>query len=110
MISNSDPPEAIICDFGTSRIIEASLELGRPSLREKGTVRWLAYELILGIGSNEHSKETDIWAFGMTIYVSSRLHFLTRPKRSPLQGTFVSEVAVLSTQPGAASYKGNRRR
>ncbi|KAL5496064.1 hypothetical protein ACEPAH_3157 [Sanghuangporus vaninii] len=66
LVSDSIPPKAIICDFGSSRIIEASLELGRPSSRDKGTVRWLAYELVAG--SDTHSKETDVWAFGMTIY------------------------------------------
>ncbi|OCB92096.1 kinase-like protein [Sanghuangporus baumii] len=48
--------------------------------RVKGTVRWMAREL-LEDPQAVHSKESDIWAFGMTIYVRTsqnlQLHFFT---------------------------------
>ena len=72
LISNSHPVRAVICDFGTSRIVNASLTLGRPSPSMSSTTRWLAFEAFhLEQASNEfvYSKKMDIWAFGMTIYV-----------------------------------------
>ena len=36
------------------------------------STRWTAIELITG-GETTFTKETDIWAFGMTIYVSPRV-------------------------------------
>ena len=72
LISNSHPVRAVICDFGTSRIVNASLTLGRPSPSMSSTTRWLAFEAFhLEQASNEfvYTKKMDIWAFGMTIYV-----------------------------------------
>ena len=61
--------EPIICDFGISRIISASQSFGETSgHRVKGSVRWMAREL-LADPQSVHSKESDVWAFGMTIYV-----------------------------------------
>ncbi|KAL5513537.1 hypothetical protein ACEPAH_3936 [Sanghuangporus vaninii] len=60
--------EPCICDFGISRIIAASQSFGETSAhRVRGTVRWMAREL-LEDPQAVHSKESDIWAFGMTIY------------------------------------------
>ncbi|KAL5492783.1 hypothetical protein ACEPAI_4231 [Sanghuangporus weigelae] len=60
--------EPCICDFGISRMIAASQSFGETSAhRVKGTVRWMAREL-LEDPQAVHSKESDIWAFGMTIY------------------------------------------
>ena len=58
-----------------SRMIAASQSLLWQTTAEhiKGTVRWLAVEYLkLGKLQNIHTKETDVWAFGMTIYVRHR--------------------------------------
>lgn len=74
LVSDSNPPSAIICDFGASRIFNASLQLGQPSSSRKGTTRWLAFEIITGMPcQSNYSKEADVWAFGMTVYVSQSL-------------------------------------
>lgn len=73
LISNTDPPDAIIGGFGATRLMHASLSLGRPSCGAKGNLRWLAVEIIRSSEPQEYSKECDVWAFGMTIFVSSQL-------------------------------------
>ncbi len=40
----------------------------------KGSSRWLAEELLRfseGAEGSRHTMESDVWAFGMTVYVSS---------------------------------------
>lgn len=63
----------MLMDFGVSHI----LSTGDPmiyslSAAPKGAVRWKAVELIYD-GEEErtipHTKESDVWAFGMVIYV-----------------------------------------
>lgn len=70
MVSRSGAPR--ICDFGISRMIAASQSFGETSTQTgiRGSVRWMAPEL-LAISSGpqaEHTMESDIWAFGMTVY------------------------------------------
>ena len=60
----------MICDFGCARMEQATQSLAAPSSAEKGTWNYLAPEL-LQPGAERMSKETDVWAFGMTIYVRS---------------------------------------
>ena len=71
-----------LADFGQSRSFDS--DYPEPCLktttynRTKGTCRWLAYELAATIMSNEddddmilvYTKESDVWAFGMVLYVS----------------------------------------
>ena len=63
-----------MCDFGTSRILQASLSLGKPTPTQKGTAQYLAIELVTtdddGNPVSMQSKEADVWAFGMSIFVS----------------------------------------
>lgn len=43
----------------------------------KGTLRWLAFEFFEPKkGQTEHTKESDVWAFGMTAYVSGHYDVL----------------------------------
>ncbi|EJD00027.1 kinase-like protein [Fomitiporia mediterranea MF3/22] len=62
----SDSGQATICDFGLSRIIEASRSLGRLTSTSKGTTRYMAYELL--ILGQKNSEKSDVWAFGMIVY------------------------------------------
>lgn len=72
--------EALLTDFGISSIIESTLtiELGSDSNAMRGSSRWLAEELLRfseGAEFSRHTKESDVWAFGMTVYVSSQEYF-----------------------------------
>lgn len=64
----------MINDFGLSRMFSASQSFSA-SLNSgglNGTVRWMAYELFqLEDVEPEHTKASDVWAYGMTIYVSA---------------------------------------
>ena len=53
-------------------MLEASRSLANMSSGVRGTYRYLAYELVEIPDSSKrpcHTKQTDIWAFGMTVYV-----------------------------------------
>ena len=66
-----------LADFGLSRTLSDSpTALETSSFGElKGTTRWMAYELLQfldGYGAEVIcTKASDVWAFGMTIYVSN---------------------------------------
>ncbi|EJD00914.1 kinase-like protein [Fomitiporia mediterranea MF3/22] len=62
----SESEDALICDFGCSRMIDASRSLANLSTGIKGTVRYTAYEVL--VHSTQYSRESDVWAFGMTVY------------------------------------------
>lgn len=36
----------------------------------RGTARWMAYELLLDSEKLVHTEASDIWAYGMVVYVS----------------------------------------
>ncbi|THH10434.1 hypothetical protein EW145_g1333 [Phellinidium pouzarii] len=70
LISSSGQPR--ICDFGVSRMLIASNSFNftlSSSGSLKGTIRYIAIELFMATGQKSctFSKESDIWAFGMTI-------------------------------------------
>ncbi|KAI5119220.1 hypothetical protein M0805_007731 [Coniferiporia weirii] len=65
--------EAMICDFGLSRVLNASQAgLAGNSTRSHGpggTFRYMAYELLAASEEyTKHTKATDVWSFGMTLY------------------------------------------
>ncbi|KAH8110483.1 kinase-like domain-containing protein [Phellopilus nigrolimitatus] len=69
LISFSGHP--LICDFGISRMLFTSRMSSSLTGDLKGTLRYIAVEL-LKVGSDDqllitHSKESDVWAFGMTV-------------------------------------------
>lgn len=84
LVNNNGKP--VLTDFGISRVLGESGTLGGTTSL-KGSTRWMAAELmnlspsttgpINGDGNNNqlHTKETDIWAFGMVIYVCSFIPF-----------------------------------
>ena len=59
----------MLCDFGVSLMILSSQTLTSTTGGVKGSLRWMAPELLTG--ATKHTAETDVWAFGMTIYVST---------------------------------------
>ena len=66
----------MICDFGCAQMIVPEGTSVQHSFTGLGAVRYLAPEL-LPIGSQvtmgdaiQQTKKTDIWAFGMTMFVS----------------------------------------
>ena len=57
----------MICDFGCSRLLNASRSLAEVTTTTKGTQQYWAPELIDGVDINaKQSKATDVWSFGMT--------------------------------------------
>ena len=61
----------MICDFGMTRVITSSKSFQTFTSSNKGTARYLAYELVaLSDRYPSSTKASDVWAFGMTIYVS----------------------------------------
>ena len=69
MSSNGRP---MLSDFGISRFVSVNGEPAEASY--EGSIRWMAKELIdelvSGSGRLVHTKESDIWSFGMVVYVS----------------------------------------
>ncbi|KLO13891.1 kinase-like protein [Schizopora paradoxa] len=72
LISASGSP--LIADFGLSLAISQSQStMGTTSTSTKGTVRWMAIELLPSASVDgavpvKPNKKTDIWSFGMVIY------------------------------------------
>ena len=64
--------KALICDFGCARMIVASRTMAGVTSTVKGTHSFWAPELLDLDRPGKHSKETDVWAFGMTTYVRRR--------------------------------------
>ncbi|KAI5115408.1 hypothetical protein M0805_001221 [Coniferiporia weirii] len=64
----SSSGDAVICDFGLSRAVNLIGNIPVPDTAV-GSIRWLSYELLAKNGKYaEHTKESDVWAFGMTVY------------------------------------------
>lgn len=61
---------AVIADLGVSRLLSSSIAAITTTQGIKGTDRWMAKELYEASESNAYTKEADVWAFGMTVYVS----------------------------------------
>lgn len=78
LISSAGQPQ--ICSFDASRITSQSEFVHTSPSRQgpQGSLRWMApdfFQLDNNVTVTESSKKTDVWAFGMTIYV--------RPKVAP---------------------------
>ena len=69
---------ALICDFGSALVAATRLSLAAPTSELKGTCNHWAPELLSfdtdsGV-SSKYTLASDMWAFGMTVYVSLRYH------------------------------------
>ena len=64
-----DEGQAMICDFGSARVELTTQSVAAPTSSLKGTCNYWAPELLVSDGTRM-SKQSDVWAFGMTIYVS----------------------------------------
>lgn len=66
---------AMLCDFGCARTQVATHSIAKPSEAIKGTCNYWAPELLRRQNDvlSAHTMETDVWAFGMTIYVRLNL-------------------------------------
>ena len=58
----------MICDFGSARLEMSSQSFAAPTSTLKGTCNFWAPELLTTDGMGM-SKQSDVWAFGMIIYV-----------------------------------------
>ena len=71
---NGDP---LLSDFGVSRMLIASGTLDHTTTLG-GTARWMAVELLKPTEEGDApalpTTESDVWAFGMTVYVSTSFH------------------------------------
>ena len=71
LMSNEGQP--LICDFGLARVVPESVSLSNSTNNMRGSIRWMAAEFFAYDGRvrvSEHSKTTDVWSFGATVYVS----------------------------------------
>lgn len=65
--------EPKLTDFGLSRILDYTWTSALRSSSHsspRGTTRWMTYELVEDGSDSDCTKESDMWAFGMVIYVS----------------------------------------
>jgi len=97
----NDQGEASVVDFGLSRILETP---GFTTKTESGTWRWMAYELLSSCGGEGEefnppvTKETDVWAFAMTVVEVGICSILDQQAHTNLLVDSHKLQAVLSIQ------------
>ena len=67
--------DPILIDFGTAHELNAGAltkQLNTTGTAPVGTLKWMAYELVRPKTDRKvfYTKASDVWSFGMTIYVS----------------------------------------
>ena len=70
--------QPLICDFGLARIVPETVSLSNTT-NMRGSTRWMAPEFFATDDSmrvSEHSRMTDVWSFGATLYVSPPFRIL----------------------------------
>ena len=70
-MSNEGQP--LICDFGLARVVPESVSLSNSTSNMRGSIRWMAADFFSYNDEervSKHSKTTDVWSFGATVYVS----------------------------------------
>lgn len=73
-MSSDENPRPLLTDFGISHVMNpgsVTLHLATDGENPRGTIRFLAKETISENTAREdfYTKQADVWAFGMTIYV-----------------------------------------
>ena len=73
-MSSDDCPKALLTDFGLSHVLNPTamtVQLFTGGDNPEGTTPFMAKEMLLGDEGREsfYTKASDVWAFGMTIYV-----------------------------------------
>ena len=82
----SSEGQPLICDFGLSRVVPESVSLSNSTNNMRGSTRWMAAEFFIYDGKGRqfmtnHTKESDVWGFGATVYVSLPFYILYRLHR-----------------------------
>ena len=66
----SPTKKAVISDFGCAQMVaDISRSIGKVTTTTKGSLAFWSPELLVGQDAARQSKESDVWAFGMTVYV-----------------------------------------
>ena len=71
----SDEGLPLLMDFGISHLQECSSTCETATDGDKGTIRYMAFELLQDdieedSTSKTHTTQSDVWAFGMIVYVN----------------------------------------
>lgn len=71
----SDNGEPLLTDFGLTHVLNPgniTITLVTDGDDPKGTANWMAFELLSpnATRSDYYTKASDVWSFGMTVYVS----------------------------------------
>ena len=77
LMSSHDSPKPLLTNFGISHDLRSTTatkkylntDVGQPS----GTLRFMAKEMFTMSREHFYTTETDVWAFGMTVYVGDYL-------------------------------------
>lgn len=103
--------DARICDFGGSRAADASRSVAKPSTGIRGTQRYLSYEIVaLPDQYSRHTNESDVWAFGMTVFVSSAYICSIGYELTPsIVGTYCPRTPIHTPRRNTSSesYRGS---
>ncbi|KAH8116148.1 kinase-like protein, partial [Phellopilus nigrolimitatus] len=109
--------EPLICDFGISRMLASSQTIhGCTTLGGgvKGSARWMAIELLFSPDGSDpkHSKKSDIWAYGMTVYeiLAKQLPYAQFSSEPPVilaifKGERPSKPKTLNTRSSSTFWK-----
>ncbi len=91
---------ALLTDFGISRM--DALSAGYTTRSVGGSTRWQAFELLDikndGSPAPTHTKMTDVWAFGMTVYVGYSSNSKLNGSFADMSGTGTSDAQAPISQ------------
>ena len=93
----SQDGRALLADFGIARLLSNGVTIAGTS-NFKGSIRWMAPELLTSAGLARehqlHTNETDVWAFGMTIYVRSSCYIKGTTHDITITGSDIPKDAI----------------
>ena len=81
--SSDDCPKPLLTDFGLSHVLSPAamtVQLITDDVNAKGTLPFMAKEMLSEDACREdfYTEASDVWAFGMTIYVRGKSFFTIR--------------------------------